>query len=420
MGLEPIEIPNIVTFILIIMAILVIYIFSQINSYVTSQTLVTMAVQVYIVATLIFALFINITAPAVAWDFFGEFNYEGIAHVALRSIGIEDSSGEILLRNATDRHPPYVMAFLGGVAVATQKYFGGYGYFIHWIGVYLISAAVIALTIASSRNAIDKTGLVLVAIFLTVPLLNMHGIYGSYLEIWTMCGVLLVQYFVFSLMLRPSKSGFRLFCLLMVSIATCLTRSTGYIFLLAVSTALMLTFGTIWLENFVKDKAIQRMSAVIFCAIAIIIIASALWYFAPLGKMTLAVPVAGKVLNFSFRDVSDVLVNEAHILFVLSSFSVVPLMWLMLYVGVWGHFFWAGARKGRMIIGFNTWSVLVTGVLLVLFQFTDYGAAISGVESDTGMSRLHIVFVGMQLFSIASFWAVANPNQLFLSRPRVA
>ena len=417
-GFDPIRCLDVFSILLFPIAIFSIYTLVVTNRHFPSDSVAQTVIKLYIFATLIFAIFLNISSPAMAWDFFGEYNYEGIVHVALRSIGIDGSSGQTLLTYATDRHPPYIMAFMGGVSVVTEKYFAGYGYFIPWVSVYFVSSAVIALANFSNKTASDNFAMVFLAVFLTIPLVTVHAILGAYSEIWTMCGVLFVQYFVCSLMLRPSASVLRLCCLGMVSIATCVTRSTGYIFMLAVLSALILTFGSVWLGAFVRDNAIAKISAVGCCGIAGIV-ASALFFFCPLDETILSVPVAGKILNFSLPDLSDVVVNEVYLLFFLSSFSVVPITWLMLAVGIGLDLPRQGGRKERLIVHFNMWCVSVTGVLLVLFQFTDYGAAISGAESDTGMSRLHIVFVGMQLFSIASFLAVASPHQIFVPRSKL-
>ena len=385
--------------------------------YIRSGSAVSRLIGIYLFAVLIIAATVNIISPAMGWDFFGEYNFEGHAHAALRAIGVDASRGVDLLRNAVDRHPPFIMSYLGGVSVVSGRYLSGHGYFFQWMVVYAISGAVIFLTASLKKNNPRVHPAFITAVFFSVPLISTHGIYGGYLEIWTVCGVLLMQYLIASLILAPNDAVLRSTCFFVVGIATFFSRATAYIFILVIFISFLLSLLQYYLEDKRKSEVSVKSRSIFIGVIALSCVACAALYIGDSGYEALKISVAGKVLSVAPTAVSDVFFNEFHALFMLSSFSLIPLMWLVacMWMSTQNSFF--NSRKERLILRFSTWSVVVTWMLLMLFQFTDYGAAISQVGSDTGMSRLHIVLVAMQLFSIASIFALTD-SHLGVSRPR--
>lgn len=384
--------------------------------YIESGSALSRSVGIYLFAVLIFAATVNTISPAMGWDFFGEYNFEGHAHVALKAIGVDASHGADLLSSAVDRHPPFIMAYLGGFSVISDRYLSGHGYFLRWIAVYAISGAVIFLTASLKKNNVGVHPALITALFFSTPLISIHGIYGGYLEIWTVCGVLLMQYLISSLILNPKDGVLRSLCFVVVGLATFFSRATAYIFIIVIFASFLLSLVQYYLEDKLESEPSVKSRAVFIGAIALSCVAGAALYINDSGYEALKIPVAGKILSFSPRAVSDVFSAEFHSLFILSSFSLVPLMWLSTFMWLSAQNSVFNSRKERLVIRFSAWSVAMTWMLLLLFQFTDYGAAISQVVSDTGMSRLHIVLVAMQLFSIASIFALTGSNLMVLRR----
>ena len=412
-GLNPETYVHVIGFCIFMLMVSIYSCFFLIYRSVKTRSALTSFLKVYLLAVLTCMTFINVVTPASGWDFFGEFDFEGIGHVSLRYIGIDVSAEHELLRSATDRHPHHLMAYLGAFAFVSEKYLYGYGTFLHWAAVYLVSGVTIFMTAISKRGDLVAPALVIMAIFMSIPLLSMHASYGGYSEMWTVCGVVLIQYLILSLMLRPDVSVERGLCLLAVSVATLFTRASAYIYV----TIIYFTFTVAMTLYYFESRRPAVKASWLISGVCVLTVFICLMLSIPyLANEQGVLPVAGKALYLISRDMAEVMVNEFHALFVLSSFSILPIMWILACIYMAGRESSIEPRKHRLINRFHIWSVAVTWLLLIVFQYTDYGAAISALGSDTGLSRLHIVLIAMQSFSIASFFSLSGPNRSIASK----
>ena len=371
-------------------------------------------------ATLLFFLFFmaatyqNIFAPTSAWDFFGEEKYgvayEGYAHAALRHVGVNIQSDQMLSTGVTDRHPQIFIAVTGLTGIISKDHLGGYGAFSLWLGCALIMFFVLAFMknhLGSIRPIADFK--ILALILFALPLFENHVGISGYYEL-PMCAALVsvLATLVFSVIHR------NLYCFvaaILISLVAVSVRGPAWIFVViifvAFSSAIVMVEVMPIFERMRHRKYRRTQLMLAFFMLVMLLFCLFLFFRSDWTELT----VVGKRLVWVQPDWQRVLSTELRILIMNSSFSVIAVAWIASIVAEAGNFKFETSRMKKIVV-FNFLTVALSIFALSVFQATTYGSGISLPGSDTGMTRLHMAPVAFMLVSLTC------SVRLVLSRPK--